>query len=89
MSDPKVIGTAFGLKEIGQTSGPIEFLPGVAIVQLVDRTMPDLGQYNEVRDSLYQDLLAKKQQELYSNWYSKRMEESDIVNNVGRIRRSM
>ena len=89
MSDPRAIGTAFGLKEQGQTSKPVEYLRGSVILQLIDRTEPDLAQFNETRDSVYQDLLGKKQQQLYSNWYSMRMEQSDIVSNVGIRQRPM
>ena len=87
-SDPRVIGSAFGLKEIGQTSPPVEFTRGAAIVQLLERFEPDLTQFNEARDSIYQTLLQNKQQQLYANWFTKREGESEIVNNTGLARRS-
>lgn len=81
-SDPKVLGTAFGLSHIGEISAPVDFNQGSAIFKLLDRVEPDLVQYNAIRDSIYNQILSAKQQQVYSKWYESLMNESKIENNV-------
>jgi hypothetical protein len=59
---------------------------GTSIFELIERTTPDLTTFTEKKDSVSQVLLFSKQQTLYGNWFTKLVEESDIVNNVEAVR---
>jgi hypothetical protein len=50
--------------------------------KLLERTSPDLSDYNARRDSLYAVILNYKRQELYGRWFENLIENSDIVNNI-------
>jgi peptidyl-prolyl cis-trans isomerase D len=80
--DPAAIGTAFSLREPGQISQPADFNQGTVIFQLVERTTPDLTEYNAQRDSLYAYVLVAKRQELYSRWFDNLVKSSEIENYI-------
>lgn len=80
--DPTAIGTAFSLREPGQISEPVDFNQGAVIFQLIQRTTPDLTEYNEQRDSLYAFTLLAKRQELYSRWFDNLVKNSEIENYI-------
>jgi peptidyl-prolyl cis-trans isomerase D len=80
--DPMAIGAAFSLSEPGQVSKPIDFDQGTVIFKLLERTSPDLSDYNARRDSLYAVILNYKHKELYGRWFETLIENSDIVNNT-------
>jgi len=80
--DPQAIGAAFSMKQPGELKGPTEHSQGVVILKLLERTTPDLTDFNTKRDSVYNDLMMHKQQDLYTHWFDKLVKNSKIVNNV-------
>jgi len=83
--DPQAIGTAFSLTEPGQMVPPSEHSQGLAIYKLVERTTPDLTEFNAKRDSVYSGILVAKQQELYTRWFDNLVNNSEITNNVQKM----
>lgn len=81
-SDPVIIGTAFGLRGAGSVAKPIDYATGTAIVELIARLSPDLTEYNENRDSVYDATLAAKQQNTFRTWYTMLIEDADVVTNI-------
>jgi len=80
--DPIAIGAAFSLTEPGQTVGPVDFDQGAVMMKLIERTSPDLDEFNAKRDSISNGLVFLKQQEMYGRWFQGLVKRSDIVNNV-------
>jgi len=62
------IGTAFGLQE-GQISGLVETDRGYYILQLMARQEADLELFAAQKDPLQLDLLRKKQNQAYNDWF--------------------
>jgi len=83
---PAAVGAAFSLTEVGQISPVVDYPSGSVIFSLLDRTTPDLSSFNEKRDSIFNEVLVAKQQQLYGRWFNQLMENSDIINNVERQR---
>lgn len=88
-NDPKVIGAAFALQDVDQHTDPIAFQNGVIVLKLLKRNTPDIEQFNQVQDSVYQATLMQKRQEMYSRWYNKLVEDANIENNVDRFYQSL
>lgn len=86
--DPVAISAAFSLSSPGQIVGPVDYSAGSAVMMLLEREMPDLTQFNEKRDSVYNEVMSAKQQEMYSRWFETLMQSSKIENNVARQNRS-
>ncbi len=86
--DPIAIGAAFGLQNPGDMTGVINHSSGSAIMVLVNRTTPDLTAYNDARDQIRQQILADRQQALFTDWYLSLREKSDITNNLRQLRES-
>lgn len=82
VNDPAAIGAAFSLKEKGEILGPLDYKGGTVIMQLISRVEPDLAQYNEQRDSIYNTLLSAKQQKTWELWFRALHDNSEIENNV-------
>lgn len=80
--DPVAIGTAFSIKEPGTIHPPVKHEQGVAIIKLLERTTPDLSEFNAQRDSIYYAIMTTKQQQIYSQWFDNLVNSSEIVNNV-------
>ncbi|MDZ4724118.1 MAG: peptidylprolyl isomerase [candidate division Zixibacteria bacterium] len=80
--DPKAIGAAFALKSPNEISPVVEFSSGAAILQLIERTSPDLTGFNDQKDSLRTIIRQAKQQELYGRWFDKLIKSSSIENNT-------
>jgi len=81
-SNAMAIGAAFSLSEPGQISEPVDFDQGTVVFKLLERTSPDLSDYNARRDSLHTVILNYKRQELYGRWFENLIENSEIVNNI-------
>jgi len=82
VSDPAAIGAAFSMTEPGEILGPLDYKGGTVIMQLISREEPDLSQFNEQRDSIYNALLTTKQQKTWEVWFTNLHESSKIENNV-------
>ncbi len=82
--DPQAVGAAFALNEPGRILPPVDHKQGTAILQLIERSALDLSEYNAARDSVYNQVLSIKQQELYSRWFDKLATDADVINYVER-----
>jgi peptidyl-prolyl cis-trans isomerase D len=86
-SDPKVIGKAFALGAVGTISKPIDYANGTVIMELLDHQTPDLTTFNDTQDSVYNAVLRKKQQQLYSAWYTALVKGAKVESNVSALQR--
>jgi hypothetical protein len=83
--DPQAIGTAFSLTTPDQMTPPAEHAQGMAMFKLIERITPDLTEYNAKRDSVYNGIIVRKQQELYTRWFDNLVKNSVITNNVEKM----
>lgn len=73
---------AFGM-EVGEfSSEPVETEYGFHIIKVTDKMEGKEAVFDEVKDTVYQDLLAAKVNEQYSTWVTEKMSEYDIVNKL-------
>ncbi len=77
-SDPAFIGAAFDLSPEKPLSVPIDGRTGCYLLEFVEKQAVDMAKYEAVSDSLYQDALTKKRQDIWSKWYRKLYENSKI-----------
>jgi peptidyl-prolyl cis-trans isomerase D len=80
--DPNAIGAAFSLQNIGDYTKPVEYENGTILINLLNRIPADLTQFAAAKDSIKQTILFAKQQQMYSNWFQKLVENSEIVSNI-------
>ncbi|MGH8015339.1 MAG: peptidylprolyl isomerase, partial [Candidatus Zixiibacteriota bacterium] len=83
--DLQAVGAAFSLTNAGELRAPTDYGQGVAIIKLLERTSPDLTDYNAKRDSIYSTTMASKQQEIYTRWFDNIIKNSEITNNVQKM----
>ncbi len=83
--DPRAVGGAFSLAEIGNVSKPIDHNQGCVIFELLEKSTLDLTTYNEAHDSIADAVLTDKRQRLYNDWYQQLIEQSEIINFVDRV----
>ena len=81
-SDPKAIGAAFKLNEVGEVMPPLEYSNGYIIMKLLERETPDQMAYNDVRDSVRTALTNAKKQDTYAAWYGTVLDNAEIENNL-------
>ena len=81
-SDPKAIGAAFTLTEVGEVMPPLEYSNGYIIMKLLERDTPDQMAYNDVRDSVRTALTNAKKQDAYLAWFGNLREEANVENNL-------
>ena len=81
----EVIGAAFAMQTYGEVSSPISHENGATIIKLLERTSPNLEEFNRTQDSLKVAVLQKKQQEIYSRWFDDLLQNSKIENFVDRF----
>jgi len=82
---PEPIGAAFGLKNPGDKTPPIEFDQGCVILELLEKNSPDLAEFTAKRDSLRNNILTSKRQEVFGRWYQSLLDNSEIINNTQRV----
>jgi len=87
-NDPQVLATAFALENSGDISKPVEYDNGIIVMKLLDRISPNIEEFNQKQDSIYQAVLLKKRQDMYSRWYNQLVEDANIENNVDRFYQS-
>lgn len=85
--DPVAISAAFSMNTPGEIVGPVSYAGGAAVMMLLEKQTPDLTQFNEKRDSLQNQVMSAKQQEMYSRWYETIFQTAKIENNVARANR--
>ncbi len=83
---PRAIGAAFGLENIGDMSGPVDYEQGTIIIKLLKKTPLDLNVFTTQKDSLTNTILINKQQDLFRGWYENLVASSEIVNNISTLR---
>lgn len=83
--DPQAIGAAFSLTTPEQMTPPSEHSQGMVIIKLIERTTPDLTEFNAKRDSVYYNIVMHKQQDLYTRWFDNLVKNSEITNNVQKM----
>jgi len=79
---PEAVGAAFSLTEPGQITRPVDYARGSVLLRLIERKTPDMSDLGTKRDSLYQSMLAVKQQDLYVAWFDDLVKNSEIINNI-------
>ncbi|MBD3257915.1 hypothetical protein GF377_05745, partial [candidate division GN15 bacterium] len=81
-SDPSAIGAAFALTNVGDMSEPIEYSNGFVIMELIERSEPELLEFENKRDSVVQAIAGQKRQQAYVAWYESKLEDAEIQNNL-------
>lgn len=79
---PEAVGAAFSLTEPGQVTPPVDYARGTVLMKLIERKSPETAEFAAKRDSLYQAIMATKQQELYGAWFDDLVKKSEIINNI-------
>ena len=80
--DPALIGAAFRLATPGHMSTLVEGDRGYFLIQLVERQPIDEKAFESQKESLRQQLLAQKQNQLYSDWIADLKDKSDIKERI-------
>lgn len=73
---------AFAMEVCEVSSEPVETEYGFHIIKVTDKIEGKEAVFDEVKDTVYQDLLAAKVNEQYSTWVTEKMSEYDIVNKL-------
>lgn len=83
--DLALIGAAFQLKNPGEMSELVKGDRGYYLVQLVERQPINEEEYESARETLRQQLLVQKQNQLYSEWLAYLQDNAEIENNLDRF----
>lgn len=75
--DPAFVGTAFALEE-GEISEPVEGLQGYYVIQLESKTPFDENAFLAQKEDIRRQLLERKQNQAYTNWFAHLRERADI-----------
>ena len=81
----EVIGAAFAMQTYGEVSKPISHDNGATLIKLLERTSPNLEDFNKTQDSLRVAVLQKKQQDVYSRWFENLLQNSKIENYIDKF----
>lgn len=81
------VGTAFGLPE-GEISGLVETSRGYYFLQVTGREDIDLKEYQEQKETLKVDLLRRKQNQVYGDWFEELKRKAHIEDHRDRFFRA-
>jgi len=84
-NSPEVLGAAFALKNIDNLSEPVNYAAGSAIVKLLQKTSPNIEEFNQLQDSIRGAVLQTKQQDIYGRWFDNLVKNAEIVENVDKF----
>lgn len=75
--DPNFMGAAFHLS-VNQISQPVKTVKGYYLIKLLDKTPFDEKQFALQKDLIRQQLLQKKRQQAFTEWYNQLKTEAKI-----------
>jgi len=87
-NSPQVIGAAFALEKKNEVSEPVDYNNGVLVLRLLGRTSPNIEEFNQIQDSVYQATLLKKRQDMYNRWYNNLVEDANVQTYIDRFYQS-
>ena len=76
--EPRFVGAAFALGEVGDVSTPVATVRGNYLLQLTERTEFDSSAYEATKAGLDQQLLQRKRNQVFANWYANVKAKADI-----------
>lgn len=82
-----ITASAFSLP-INEVSKILESPRGYYFIRVLDRTGFDKEQYTKEHDSIKRQLLSRKQQQIFNQWYNQLKEKADIEDNRNLFYRS-
>jgi peptidyl-prolyl cis-trans isomerase D len=77
----ELVGASFALSEQNPISTPVKTENGTYILKLIYKTPIDEQKFEAVKDSLGMELLRKKQNEVYTAWFTQLRKNSKISDN--------
>ncbi|KAA3655725.1 MAG: hypothetical protein DWQ10_16990 [Calditrichaeota bacterium] len=78
--DPVFIGTAFKLAP-GTISDPVRGTRAYYIIKSIERSDYDDADFKAKKEAIRQDLLTRKQQQAFNQWYAALKKDAEIVDN--------
>lgn len=75
--DPSFMGSAFALST-GEISQPVEGTRGYYLIKLLDKKPVNEAEYEKERITIRQQLLDRKRQNAFANWYDDLKERAEI-----------
>ena len=78
--DPVFIGTAFKLKA-GEISNPVRGDRAYYIIKLIAADEFDSADFENKKETIRKDLLQRKQQDSFNQWYAALKDDAEIVDN--------
>ncbi len=76
-NDPNLKGAAFRLK-VNEISQPIKTIKGYYLIKLLEKTKFDENQFALQKDAIRRQLLLKKRQQAFTEWYNQLKEAANI-----------
>lgn len=68
--DADFIGAAFGLKQVNDVSKPVSGTRGYYLLQLTQQSAFDSTDFAGKRENIKQQILSRKQNQVFTNWYN-------------------
>ncbi|MFQ5824930.1 MAG: peptidylprolyl isomerase [bacterium] len=76
--DTKFVGAAFAIEKVNEVSKSIEGTKGYYILQLIEKNELDPSDYESKKETLAQQLLLRKQNQIFTTWYTSLKAKADI-----------
>jgi hypothetical protein len=84
LNNPVVVGAAFGL-DVGQRSGVLDTKDGLYVIQVLEHTKADSGQFLKDRESYRAKLVDLARQDRVRGYLAALREAAKVVDNRGRL----